>query len=140
MAREQNILKKVDLPLLLMYFALAFMGLLTIYASSYDENFPAIYTWTKPYGKQLFWIFVSATIGGIILLMDSSLIKKSSYLVYGVVLLMLMVVYIYGFRRLAASCYIEGFSKWNMGHRVYFIDYFGSWSIILLFIILSVVN
>jgi len=92
MAREQNILRKIDLPLLLMYFALAFMGLLTIYSSSYDENFPAIYTWTKPYGKQLFWIAVSSSIGGIILLMDSSLIKKSSYLTYGVVLLMLMVV------------------------------------------------
>ncbi len=92
MAREQNILKKIDLPLLLMYFALAFMGLLTIYSSSYDENYPAIYTWTKPYGKQLFWLFVSAAIGGIILLMDSSLIKKSSYFVYGFVLLMLMVV------------------------------------------------
>lgn len=92
MAREQNIYKKIDLPLLLMYFSLVFMGLITIYSSSYDENYPAIYTWTKPYGKQVFWILVSSIIGGIILLMDSSLIKKSSYLVYGVVLLMLLIV------------------------------------------------
>lgn len=92
MAREHNILKKIDLPLLLMYFALAFMGLITIYSSSYDENYPAIYTWTKPYGKQLFWIVASSIVGGIILLADSNLIKKSSYLTYAIVVLMLIIV------------------------------------------------
>lgn len=92
MAREQNILKKIDLPLLLMYLALAFMGLLTIYSSSFDEEFPAIYDWNKPYGKQLFWIVFSCLLGGVILLMDSILIKKSSYLVYGIVILMLIAV------------------------------------------------
>lgn len=94
MAREQNILKKIDKPLLIMYIALAFMGLLTIYSSSYDENYPNIYSWLKPYGKQLFWIVLSFGIGGVILLMDSGFIKKSSYVSYIIVVLMLMLVLI----------------------------------------------
>ena len=92
MARGQNILKKIDLPLLGMYYILVIMGLLTIYSSSYSEEFPEIYAFNKPYGKQLFWIFVTSLIGGFILLLDSSFIKKTSYMTYGVVILMLIVV------------------------------------------------
>ncbi len=92
MSREQNVLKKIDKPLLLMYYALVFMGLFTIYSSSYNEEYPEIYAWSQPYGKQLFWIVISSVVGGVILLMDSNFIKKTSYATYGVVLLMLVVV------------------------------------------------
>jgi len=92
MARRINILKKIDLPLLGMYYILVFMGLLTIYSSSYSDEFPEIYAFNKPYGKQLFWILITSLIGGVILLLDSNLIKKTSYTTYLVVILMLIVV------------------------------------------------
>lgn len=92
MAREINILKKIDLPLISMYYILVIMGLLTIYSSSYSEDFPEIYAFNQPYGKQLFWILVTSLIGGVILLLDANFIKKTSYITYAVVLLMLIVV------------------------------------------------
>ncbi len=92
MARGISILKKIDLPLLVMYYLLVLMGLLTIYSSSYSDDFPEIYAFNKPYGKQLFWILVTSIIGGVILLLDANFIKKTSYLTYAIVILMLVAV------------------------------------------------
>ena len=90
--RGQGILRKVDKPLLILYVVVCFIGLFTIYSSSFDSEAPRIYDFSTPYGKQLFWIGISLLIGGGILLLDVSLIQNSGYIVYSIVLLLLVVV------------------------------------------------
>ncbi len=90
--RSENIWAKLDKPLLLLYLALVFFGLFTIYSASYSEDHPHIYDWGKAYGKQLFWIVACLVVGVIIVLLESNFIQNIAYITYGVVILLLGVV------------------------------------------------
>lgn len=90
--RAKNIIGKIDIPLLVLYLVLVFAGLFTVYSASFNEEFPQLYSMEKAYGKQLFWIGVSIVIGVIVLTIEGSFIKNSSYIIYAIVCLMLVVV------------------------------------------------
>ena len=90
--REVHIFKKLDKWLLLLYLAMAFLGLFTIYSASYNEEHAKIYDFSSAYGKQLFWIVASLIIGFVILYIDGVFLQNISYIIYGIVVLMLLVV------------------------------------------------
>jgi rod shape determining protein RodA len=68
------------------------MGLSTVYASSLGDDIGSLFSWEEDYGKQFYWILISLFMGGLILLMDGTFIKNSSYIIYGIVVFLLILV------------------------------------------------
>ena len=68
------------------------MGLATVYSSSLNDDIGSLFSWEEEYGKQFYWMLISLFLGFLILLMEGSFIKNSSYIVYGVVFGLLVLV------------------------------------------------
>jgi len=63
-----------------------------MYSSSFEGfNFEGKF-WNTSYGKQMIWIIISVSVGSFILLIEGSLIQNSSYLLYIIVCIFLIVV------------------------------------------------
>lgn len=90
--REVSIWKKVDKWFLILFLILITSGLLTVYSSSMGDELTPIYDWNKDYGKQFFWVVISLLIGFVILHLDGNFIRNSSFIVYGVVIVLLILV------------------------------------------------
>ena len=90
--RNLSIWKNVDKYLLVFYLLLITAGYFMIFSSSFkgldiEESY-----WSTYYGKQMIWILISISLGGIILLLEGSFIQNTSYIFYLLVLLCLIVV------------------------------------------------
>ena len=96
MNRRENVATNFDKPLLLLYLALMFMGWANIYSAAYDPDVPNIIDQSREYGKQAVWMGISLLIGSGILLIRGEMFRGSAYAVYGVVLLLLVGVLIFG--------------------------------------------
>ena len=76
MRQEDKIYKNVDGWLLLCYLLLTFTGLFNLYSASFNPEHPAIYDLDREHGKQFMWLVISLILGGMILLLEGSFIKK----------------------------------------------------------------
>ena len=90
--RELSIWKKVDKWFLILFMLLITGGLLTVYSSSMGDELTPIYDLSKDYGKQFLWVIISLFVGFIILYLDGNFIRNSSFIIYGIVLTMLLLV------------------------------------------------
>ena len=89
--RNLSIWKNVDKPLF--YFILHFLiGYLVMYSSNYNGFEIQDFLWITNYGKQLIWLILTFFFGVFILLIDGNFIKNSSYFIYGIVILLLVIV------------------------------------------------
>ncbi len=88
--RELSIWKKVDKWFLILFMTLITAGLLTVYSSSMGDELTPIYDLSKDYGKQFLWVIISLFVGFIILYLDGNFIRNSSFIIYGIVVLMLV--------------------------------------------------
>ncbi len=80
-----------------LYFGLAILGWLMIYAAGYDPSAPTgLFDLDTRGGKQALFIGVSFVVGVAILLMEPQFFKTISYLIYGVVIFLLIGVMTYG--------------------------------------------
>ncbi|HRH38216.1 MAG TPA: rod shape-determining protein RodA, partial [Flavobacteriales bacterium] len=96
MSARENVAANFDRPLLIMYLLLLFMGWANIYSAAYDVDHASIFDQSKEYGKQAVWMGISLVLGACILLVRGELIRNIAYGVYGVVLLLLVAVLIFG--------------------------------------------
>jgi rod shape determining protein RodA len=96
MRSYQNILGKIDWPIILLYLILIIVGWVNIYAAVYNEEHHSIFDISQRYGKQLMWIGFALVIGFIILLMDSQFFTSFAIPIYGVVLIALVGVLLFG--------------------------------------------
>jgi rod shape determining protein RodA len=94
--RKKNVFVDVDWLIIALYAFLVLFGWINIYAASYNEDFPGIFSFSQNYGKQFLWIVFSLILGLIILLIDIRLIRLSSYYIYGSTVLMLILVLMVG--------------------------------------------
>jgi rod shape determining protein RodA len=92
-SRKQN---RVDWTTAITWLVLCLIGWITIYSAAYNAEYDSIFSFNMSYGKQFIWICVSALLGGVILLTDSTLIRNASLPVYGTVVLMLILVLFIG--------------------------------------------
>ena len=92
MARGKSIWKSLDKYLLGLFVSVLILGLLTIFSSTYEGGKINLFDFTTIYGKQFIWVVISIVIGLFILLLEGQFIKNMSYIVYGIVLLLLIVV------------------------------------------------
>lgn len=93
MARDQKLVKTIDLPLLFMYLALLLLGWLTIYASELDVNadIPA-WDFSISSGRQLLFIGTSSILIVLIMATDYKFYDVFSYFIYAGILLVLVAV------------------------------------------------
>ena len=112
MTTRNNIIGKIDWPLLLMYLALVVIGVTTIYAAAYNENHPNILDMSQHYGKQALFLGVSVFMGLIIMLIDAKFFNAFAYVIYGLSIFTLLYVLVAGSTIAGSKSWIQlgGFS------------------------------
>lgn len=88
--REETGIRNIDWGLVLLYLVLVSFGVSNIYSASYNQDYPSVFSLSQEYGKQILWIGISIVLGVMIMLLDVSFIRKSSYVIYGITLFMLI--------------------------------------------------
>lgn len=96
MRHNRSALFRIDWITVLLYFGLAFLGWLNIYAAVYDENHASLLDFSQRYGKQLLWISTSVLIILFLVLLDGELFQTLAYPVYIASMLSLVGVLLFG--------------------------------------------
>jgi len=96
MRRTIRIIDSIDYITVGLYFLLVILGWLNIYSAVYNDEHANILDVSQRYGKQLIWIAASVVIIILILLIDSSFFPVFSYAIYGVSILLLFAVLLFG--------------------------------------------
>lgn len=95
-----------------MYFALVFIGIMSIYAAAFNEQHPSIFDLSQCYGKQILFAGASLVIGLIILLIDAKFFNAFAYIIYAFAIFMLILVLLIGSTISGSTSWIQigGFS------------------------------
>ncbi len=96
MARRNNIWANIDWVTILLFLVLVFLGWLNIYAAVYNDEYQSIFDTSQRYGKQLIWIGAALVIGFVILLIDTNFYVFFSYIIYGILVFLLLLVLVVG--------------------------------------------
>ena len=112
MTTRNNIIGKIDWPLLLMYLVLVIIGVSAIYAAAYNENHPSIFDMSQHYGKQALFLGVSLFMGLVIMLIDAKFFNTFAYVIYGLSIFSLLYVLVAGSTIAGSKSWIQfgGFS------------------------------
>ena len=96
MSRRTNILESIDWLTVGIYLLLVFFGWLNIFAVSYNNQFKSIFDLRYNYGDQLIWILISFILIFTIFILDYKVFPFLSYLLYGLSILILIIVLVFG--------------------------------------------
>ncbi len=96
MSRRYHLWANIDWLTVAIYLALVFLGWINIYAAVYDADHQSILDISQRYGKQLLWIGAALLLALTILLIDSNFYVLFSWLFYGGVILLLVLVLFIG--------------------------------------------
>jgi len=94
--RDINVFKHIDWALVLLYFALVFMGWINIYAAVYNEEHTSIFDFSQSYGKQLIWIIAAVILAFTILMIEVKFFTTFAYIIYAATILLLVSVLFIG--------------------------------------------
>lgn len=90
--------RNIDLLTFCLYLSLIGVGWMMIYAVGYDEQSASAFSFNSAVGKQTIWIIISLAIMGGIFLIDSKFWVTFAYPLYGISLLLLIGVVIFGLK------------------------------------------
>ncbi|MFW6259913.1 MAG: rod shape-determining protein RodA [Tangfeifania sp.] len=112
MPRRNSVWANIDWFTILIYLVLVFLGWINIYASVYDYEHHSILDVSQRYGKQLIWIGAALTLAFLILLIETNFYVFFSYIIYGAVIFLLILVLLVGTEINASKSWftIGGFS------------------------------
>lgn len=96
MRNRESIIGNVDWLTVLLYFALVFIGWLSIYTSSGGEEAGNIFNLSERYGKQLLWIGLTVILIIIVLLIDAKFFSTFAFLFYAAMIVILIAVLFFG--------------------------------------------
>jgi len=96
MRSNRGLFQNIDWILVFLYFALAILGWLNIYAAVYNEEFSSIFDMSQKYGKQLLWIATSVVIIILIMFADANLFQTLAFPIYLISILSLLGLFIFG--------------------------------------------
>ncbi len=96
MERSSGILKQLDWWSVLLYAVLVIFGWINIYAAVYNEEHQSILDISQQYGKQLLWISVALILIIAILVIDSKFYELLAYPIYGIAIIILILVLLFG--------------------------------------------
>jgi len=94
--RKTNILAGIDWMLVLFFVVLVFIGWINIYAASVSENHKEILDFSALYGKQMLWISLSLLLIIVIISIDSKFYERFSIIFYGITILSLLGLFLFG--------------------------------------------
>uniref|UniRef100_UPI0032164E29 rod shape-determining protein RodA n=1 Tax=uncultured Draconibacterium sp. TaxID=1573823 RepID=UPI0032164E29 len=92
MPRRNNILANIDWLTVMLYLLMIFLGWFNIYAALYSDEHNSIFDISQQYGKQLMWIGASAVLALIIMLLEVNFYVFFSYIIYGALMILLLLV------------------------------------------------
>ncbi len=95
---KNNIWADIDWITIGLYFLIVALGWFNIYSAVYNEDQHETFSFTSRYGRQLIWIGASFVIILITLVLDSKFYAAFSFPIYGVVILLLIAVLMFGIR------------------------------------------
>ena len=110
MKRSIDLWSNIDKVTILLYFALVVMGWLNIYAAVYNEEHTGIFNLSQRYGKQFLWIILAILTGIFALVIDNRFYLFFAWSVYGLLMVMLIAVLIFGKEISGAKSWFE--FKW----------------------------
>jgi len=96
MRAQKNILAEVDWVTISLFLVLAIIGWLNIYAAGYQVEFSSMFDTSQEYGKQFIWICTALLLATLILLIEGELFRRTAFILYGGVILLLIMVLIFG--------------------------------------------
>lgn len=96
MNRRGSVIGSPDWLLLVLYLVLVLYGWLSIYSATATTEHAKIFNISQRYGKQLLWIGLALVLGFSILLIDAKFFSAFAYVIYGVMIVVLMGVLIFG--------------------------------------------
>jgi rod shape determining protein RodA len=96
MNRDSKIVSNIDWVTIMVYVALVIMGWLNIYAAVYNEEHKNIFDIHQRYGAQAMWIVAAFFVAIVILLIDIKFYTFFAYIIYGLSMLLLVAVLIFG--------------------------------------------
>lgn len=96
MADNQKIWRNIDWIMVGIYLFMVLFGWLNIYAAVFNQEHASIFDMSQRYGKQLLWIGMALVIGVVILLIDPKFFSQFSYPIYGLHMLTLVAVLLFG--------------------------------------------
>jgi len=88
----RRVSQNVDWVLVALYGLLVFIGWINIYSSTYNDDYPSIFSMSQEYGKQFLWICISITLALAISMIEGNLIRNATPIFYLVTIIMLIVV------------------------------------------------
>lgn len=96
MRQRKKLIGPVDGILLALFLALIGLGWAAIFTSQYGADTTTVFDLGTNYGKQLLWIGISLSLFFVVQLTDARLFTALAYVIYGVVMLLLLVVFAKG--------------------------------------------
>ncbi len=100
MERKRNPLSEFDWGLVSIYAVLLLFGCFSIYAASYREimatSFLEVFNLDTSFGKQMMWVGVCTVMVVVCLLLDSKIYTTLAYVSYGVAIVLLIAVLLFG--------------------------------------------
>lgn len=96
MRSQTDFFKNIDKTTILLYVLLVLIGWISIYAAEYKEHHSSILDISENYGKQLIWIITAFVLATIVLMFDSKFFSTFAYVIFGVVMLLLVAVLLFG--------------------------------------------
>jgi rod shape determining protein RodA len=94
--RRGNTLVNIDWITVIIYLLLVFMGWVNIYSAVFDDTHSSIFDFSQSYGKQLIWIGAALILILIVLITDSKFYSAFAYPLYGIGILLLISVLLFG--------------------------------------------
>lgn len=91
MRHKQSIFKSLDWVTVVIYLLLVVFGWFSICGASYDYSEHDLLDFSTRAGKQFVWIICSFGLAGVLLMLDDIFYETYSYLMYGILLLLLIV-------------------------------------------------
>lgn len=92
MKENEKLTSNIDWPLLVVYFLILTLGLMTVYSTGYDKDNPSVFNFSVLYSRQVIWIGVSLFLGLMVFLIDSEIYRKFSVPIYIFTLFLLVIV------------------------------------------------
>lgn len=95
-SRRERRIGDLDWLTIFLYLALVVIGWFSIYSAAYNEDFPSMFDFSQRYGKQFVWIAFAFVLAVVILFVDAKFFNAFAYWIYGLVLLTLVGVLLFG--------------------------------------------
>ncbi len=96
MPKRNSLWANIDWGTVFIFLILVFLGWINIYASVFNLEHQNIFDISQRYGKQLIFIGAAMAIGFLILIIDSNFYVFFSYIIYGFIVLLLVLVLFLG--------------------------------------------